>query len=79
MQLKKVNWKVEEVDFFEINEAFAAQALAVIRVLKLDASKVNICGGSISLGHPLGASGKLKILMCYPHLTSLFINFKLYL
>lgn len=65
--LKKVNWKVEEVDFFEINEAFAAQALAVIRVLKLDASKVNICGGSISLGHPLGASGT-RILVTLIHI-----------
>ena len=55
--LKKANWKIDEVDLFEINEAFAAQSIAVIRELKIDESIVNINGGAIALGHPIGASG----------------------
>ena len=55
--IKKANWKIEDVDLFEINEAFAAQIIAVIRELKIDEDKVNINGGSIALGHPIGASG----------------------
>ena len=43
--------------FFELNEAFAAQALCNMRLLNVDPSKVNICGGAIALGHPIGASG----------------------
>jgi len=45
------------VDLYEINEAFAAQSLAVLQDLQLDASKVNVNGGAIALGHPIGASG----------------------
>lgn len=45
------------MDLYELNEAFAAQSLAVLQDLKLDASKVNINGGAIALGHPIGASG----------------------
>jgi acetyl-CoA acyltransferase 2 len=48
---------VQDVDRFEINEAFAAQALSCAKVLELDWDKTNINGGAISLGHPLGASG----------------------
>jgi acetyl-CoA C-acetyltransferase len=55
--LKKTNWKAEDVDSFEINEAFAVVSLAAQRDLGLDASKVNPWGGGISLGHPIGASG----------------------
>lgn len=57
MKLTKIGWKREEVDLYELNEAFAAQSLAVLQDLKLDASKVNVNGGAIALGHPIGASG----------------------
>jgi acetyl-CoA C-acetyltransferase len=53
--LKKAGWTLDEVDLFELNEAFAAQALSVNKGLGLDASKVNIHGGAIALGHPIGA------------------------
>ncbi|CAG0917353.1 unnamed protein product, partial [Notodromas monacha] len=59
--VEKAGWSLEDVDLFEINEAFAAQSLAVVRELGLDPEKVNIYGGAIALGHPLGASGT-KIL-----------------
>ncbi len=55
--LKKAQWKLEDVDLFEINEAFAAQSLAVIKELNIDEKKVNVNGGAIALGHPIGASG----------------------
>ncbi len=55
--LKRAGLKVEDIGLVELNEAFAAQALACIRELKLDESKVNVYGGAIALGHPLGASG----------------------
>ena len=55
--LKKVNWKLEDVDLFEINEAFAAQMVAVIKELGVDPTRVNVHGGAIALGHPIGASG----------------------
>ncbi len=55
--LKKEGIGVEDVDLFEINEAFAGSTLAVMRELKLDPEKVNVNGGSIALGHPIGASG----------------------
>lgn len=55
--LKKAGWTNDDVDLYELNEAFAAQALSVVQELKLDASKVNINGGAIALGHPIGASG----------------------
>ena len=57
MALKRANWKIEEVDLFEINEAFAAQSIAVIKDLKIPMEKVNVNGGAIALGHPIGASG----------------------
>lgn len=56
-QLSKVGWSVEDVDLWELNEAFAAQSLAVLRELGLDKDKVNVNGGAIALGHPIGASG----------------------
>jgi len=55
--LKKVGWKLEDVDLFEINEAFAAQMVAVIKELGVDPARVNVNGGAIALGHPIGASG----------------------
>ncbi|WP_440994385.1 acetyl-CoA C-acyltransferase [Cysteiniphilum litorale] len=55
--LEQTNLKLEDIDWFELNEAFAAQSLAVINELKLDEAKVNPCGGAIALGHPLGATG----------------------
>jgi acetyl-CoA C-acetyltransferase len=55
--LSKTGWALGDVDLFELNEAFSAQALAVIRTLDLDPDKVNIAGGAVALGHPIGASG----------------------
>ena len=55
--LEKAGWKTDDVDLFEINEAFAVQACAVSRELKLDPEKLNVNGGAVALGHPLGASG----------------------
>lgn len=55
--LTKVGLKLDEIDIFELNEAFAAQSVAVIKELELDWKKVNLSGGAIALGHPLGASG----------------------
>jgi acetyl-CoA C-acetyltransferase len=55
--LTKAGWTLDSVDLFELNEAFAVQALAVIRELGLDQAKVNVHGGAIALGHPIGASG----------------------
>lgn len=57
MALEKVNMKAEDLDLIEANEAFAAQSLAVVKDLKLDMAKVNVNGGAIALGHPVGASG----------------------
>ena len=64
--LKIAKWKIEDIDLFEINEAFAAQSIAVIRELKIDKSKVNVNGGAIALGHPIGASGA-RILVTLLH------------
>ncbi|MCG6537667.1 MAG: thiolase family protein, partial [Syntrophales bacterium LBB04] len=55
--LEKKGLKMEEIDLFEINEAFGAQVVAVERELNLDRSKLNVNGGAIALGHPLGMSG----------------------
>jgi acetyl-CoA C-acetyltransferase len=55
--LKKVGWKIDDVDLFEINEAFAAQMVAILNELRLDPARVNVNGGAIALGHPIGASG----------------------
>jgi acetyl-CoA C-acetyltransferase len=53
----KIGWKLEDVDLFEINEAFAVQAVAVMRELGIDPARVNIHGGAVALGHAIGASG----------------------
>jgi acetyl-CoA C-acetyltransferase len=55
--LDRAGLKIDDIDLFELNEAFAVQALAVGKELGLDASKVNVFGGAIALGHPIGASG----------------------
>jgi acetyl-CoA C-acetyltransferase len=55
--LLKANWRIDELDLIEGNEAFAAQAIAVNQLLGLDVSKLNVNGGAIALGHPIGASG----------------------
>ena len=55
--LERSDWNIEDVDIFEINEAFSSQSIAVINDLSIDYEKVNIDGGAISIGHPLGASG----------------------
>jgi acetyl-CoA C-acetyltransferase len=55
--LKKAGWSIDQVDLFELNEAFAVQAVAVTRELGLDPAKVNVHGGAVALGHPIGASG----------------------
>lgn len=55
--LNKANWKVDDVDLFELNEAFSSQSLAVIEELKIKPEIVNLHGGALAIGHPLGASG----------------------
>jgi acetyl-CoA acyltransferase len=55
--LNRSGWTIDDVDVFEINEAFSSQSLAVINDLSIDYQKVNLDGGAISIGHPLGASG----------------------
>ncbi len=64
--IKKAEWNIEEIDLFEINEAFASQSIAVIRELNIDKNKVNVNGGAIALGHPIGASGA-RILVTLIH------------
>ena len=55
--LKKVDWRIEDVDLLELNEAFSVQAVAVLKELGIDPAKVNVNGGAVALGHPIGASG----------------------
>ena len=55
--LVKVGWRLEDVDLIELNEAFAVQAVAVLKELGLDSTRVNVNGGAVALGHPIGASG----------------------
>ena len=64
--LKRAGWAVGDVDLFELNEAFAAQACAVNKLLGVDAKKVNVNGGAIAIGHPIGASG-CRILVTLLH------------
>lgn len=64
--VSKAGWNIDDVDLFELNEAFAAQSLAVIHDLGLKPEKVNINGGAISLGHPIGASGcRILVTLLY--------------
>ena len=64
--VKKAKWNLDDIDLFEINEAFAAQSIAVIRELNIEEHKVNVNGGAIALGHPIGASGA-RILVTLIH------------
>ena len=64
--LDLAGWNIKDVDLFEINEAFAAQSLAVIKTLSIPEEKVNVNGGAIALGHPIGASGT-RILVTLIH------------
>ena len=64
--LKKLGWSRDEVDLYELNEAFAVQSVALIRELRLDPAKVNVNGGAVALGHPIGASGA-RILVTLLH------------
>jgi acetyl-CoA C-acetyltransferase len=64
--LKKAGWERDEVDLYELNEAFSVQALGVIKELGLDASRVNVNGGAVAIGHPIGASGA-RVLVTLIH------------
>ncbi|MBN9372362.1 MULTISPECIES: acetyl-CoA C-acetyltransferase [unclassified Hydrogenophaga] len=64
--LARAGWKAADVDLFELNEAFAAQACAVNKALELDPSRVNVNGGAIAIGHPIGASG-CRVLVTLLH------------
>jgi len=66
LALKKAGWQISDIDLFEINEAFAAQSIAVIKDLKIPKETVNVNGGAIALGHPIGASGA-RILVTLIH------------
>src|SRR3982074_3377611 len=62
----KTGWKPEDVDLYEINEAFAVQSVALIKELGLDPARVNVNGGAGALGHPIGASGtRLLVTLIY--------------
>jgi acetyl-CoA acetyltransferase family protein len=67
--LKRAGLTIDQIGLVELNEAFAAQAIACIRELKLDPAKVNIYGGGIALGHPLGCTGA-KLLTTLVHALS---------
>jgi acetyl-CoA C-acetyltransferase len=66
LALARAGWKVGDVDLFELNEAFAAQACAVNKALEVDPARVNVNGGAIALGHPIGASG-CRVLVTLLH------------
>ena len=69
--LEKAGWQRDEVDLYELNEAFAVQALAVSRELGLDPDKVNVNGGAVAIGHPIGASGaRVLIALIYELIRS---------
>ena len=55
--VKKAGWSIADIDLMELNEAFAVQAVAVMQELGIDPGKVNVNGGAVALGHPIGASG----------------------
>jgi len=64
--LRRAQWSAHELDLLEINEAFAAQAIAVNRQMGWDTTRVNVNGGAIAIGHPIGASG-CRILVTLLH------------
>jgi acetyl-CoA C-acetyltransferase len=64
--IDKTGIALEDIDLFELNESFASQSIAVIRDLNIDAEKVNVNGGAIALGHPIGASGaRILVTLLY--------------
>jgi len=64
--LKKANLNISDIDLFEINEAFAVVSLAVNKILNLDNSRVNVNGGAVAIGHPIGASGaRILVTLIY--------------
>lgn len=66
LALKRAGLRIEDIGLIEINEAFAAQSLAVIQELEIDLTRVNVNGGAIALGHPIGCSGA-RILVTLLH------------
>jgi len=63
---QKTGWQKDEVDLYELNEAFSVQALGVCRELGLDMNRVNVNGGAVALGHPIGASGtRILVTLIY--------------
>jgi len=66
MVSKKAGWNLADVELFELNEAFSSQSVALIQQLELDAAKVNVNGGAVALGHPIGASGA-RVLVTLLH------------
>ena len=64
--LARADWSIDSVDLFELNEAFSVQAIAVMRELGLSPDRVNVNGGAVALGHPIGASGA-RILVTLIH------------
>jgi acetyl-CoA C-acetyltransferase len=64
--LARASWDVKSVDLFELNEAFSSQSVALIKELGLDPEKVNVNGGAVALGHPIGASGA-RVLVTLIH------------
>lgn len=64
--LAKAGWSIDDVDLYELNEAFAAQALCNAKELGIDEAKMNVCGGGVAIGHPIGASGA-RILVTLIH------------
>jgi 3-oxoadipyl-CoA thiolase len=75
--LKRAGLTIDQIDLIELNEAFAAQAIACIRELKLDPAKVNIYGGGIALGHPLGCTGAKLVTTLVHAVTRLRLRFGL--
>ena len=64
--LERQNWSIEDIDIVELNEAFAAQSIACMKELGLDPERVNVNGGAIALGHPVGCSGA-RIIVTLVH------------
>lgn len=69
--MEKAAWDKNDVDLYELNEAFAVQSIIVVDALQLDESKVNIGGGAVALGHPIGASGSRILVTLIHHLERL--------
>ena len=72
--LELAGWNIKDVDLFEINEAFAAQSLAVLKTLSIPEEKVNVNGGAIALGHPIGASGTRILVTLIHEMTKRDVN-----